>query len=523
MNWSRLVIKDAAWQLFGRVISALFGFVITKIISSYLGPLRYGDYGTIFRFFARWTALVDFGIYVIAVKRLWAIKESQWWESQELKDTYHKFVWTRVFMIIVIYTIAIVTAYLIPAYTNNQFIIWALPLAMMYSASNMFVWIQQLPLQLFWKMNRLSWSLIIARFSQLAVLIPAVYRIFKDVDFSEPATTPIMIAAFCVVVFSVVASSIWQNVEVHLRTRDLLPFKIDIDKNFIKDIFKWNWRYGFAYFFSSFHTLIVLMFLWWIFPTSAGYEYSWYWALSLSLIEILLIIPSSLWNSLLHKIPNYSVENKRKSMWNLLSLVTRIWAIIAINFRVFGKEIINFVSSPKFLGSWENFLSWWSDQLLPFLWFVLLLSFIKQVFNYLFVSIDKQNILFKINLTWIIIWILTAIFVIPRWNLLGWIITQVLLETIFTWWAILIAAKWKVLPVLQKNINFKLIWILILSLILWIFIHKYMANKEFSYVLFFGIAAIYNWLIVLISIPSIKKVARWLTWEENEVKNEEWI
>jgi hypothetical protein len=24
----------------------------------------------------------------------------------------------------------------------------------------------------------------------------------------------------------------------------------------------------------------------------------------------------------------------------------------------------------------------------------------------------------------------------------------------------------------------------------------------------------------LISIPSIKKVARWLTWEENEVKNE---
>ena len=165
MNWSRLVIKDAARQLFGRVISALFGFVITKIISSYLGPLRYWDYGTIFRFFARWTALVDFGIYVIAVKRLWAIKESQWWESQELKDTYHKFVWTRVFMIIVIYTIAIVTAYLIPAYTDNQFIIWALPLAMMYSASNMFVWIQQLPLQLFWKMNRLSWSLIIARFS----------------------------------------------------------------------------------------------------------------------------------------------------------------------------------------------------------------------------------------------------------------------------------------------------------------------------------------------------------------------
>ena len=43
------------------------------------------------------------------------------------------------FMIIVIYTLAIVTAYLIPAYTSNPFIIRGLPLAMLYSASNMFV------------------------------------------------------------------------------------------------------------------------------------------------------------------------------------------------------------------------------------------------------------------------------------------------------------------------------------------------------------------------------------------------
>ncbi|MEI6672814.1 MAG: hypothetical protein WCL02_05840 [bacterium] len=37
----RLVIKDAAWQLMSRIISAIFGFVTTKIMASYLGPLRY--------------------------------------------------------------------------------------------------------------------------------------------------------------------------------------------------------------------------------------------------------------------------------------------------------------------------------------------------------------------------------------------------------------------------------------------------------------------------------------------------
>ena len=450
MSWHTLVIKDAAWQLFGRIISALFGFVITKIISSYLWPLRYGDYWTIFRFFARWTALVDFGVYVIAVKRLGAIKEEKWDDSPELKENYHKFVWTRMFMIIIIYTLAIITAYLIPAYTSNQFIIRWLPLAMLYSASNMFVWIQQLPLQLFWKMNRLSRSLIVARLSQLAVLLPTVYLIFKWVSFESEAVNPTTILAFCCVIFSVVASSIWQNVDVHLRTRDLLPFRIDMDWKFIKWIFKENWRYGFSYFFSSFHTLIVLMFLGWCFPTAQWYEYVWYWALALSLLEILLIIPSSLWNSLLHKIPTYSNLDKRKSMWNLLTLVGWIWWIIAIDFWVFNRDVILFVSSREFLWSWESLATWWSNQILPFLWIVLFFSFIKQIFNYLFVSLEQQNVLFKINLTWVIVWVLTALFVIPKWNLLWWVIVQILIETIFMVWAMFVAWKLKVYPKFNK-------------------------------------------------------------------------
>ena len=511
MSWHTLVIKDAAWQLFGRIISALFGFVITKIISSYLWPLRYGDYGTIFRFFAWWTALVDFGIYVIAVKRLWAIKEEKWWDSPELKENYHKFVGTRMFMIIIIYTIAIVTAYLIPAYTSNPFIIRGLPLAMMYSASNMFVWIQQLPLQLFWKMNRLSWSLIVARLSQLAVLLPTVYLIFRNISFENEVITTTTILAFCCVIFSVVASSIWQNLDVHLRTRDLLPFKIDIDLKFIKRIFKENWRYWFSYFFSSFHTLIVLMFLGWYFPTADGYEYVWYWALALSLLEILLIIPSSLGNSLLHKIPTYSNLDKRKSMWNLLTLVGWIGWMIAIDFRVFNRDVILFVSSGDFLWSRESVSLRWSNQILPFLWIVLFFSFIKQIFNYLFVSLEKQNVLFRINLTWVVVWILTALYVIPKWNLLGWIIVQMLIETIFMVGAMIVAWRMKVFPKFQKKAWLELLWILAIMFVGGFFINGWLDGHEISRRLFLIIAWIYNLIIVWISLKPIKAVAKGLT------------
>jgi hypothetical protein len=137
---------------------------------------------------------------------------------------------------------------------------------MIFSASFMFAGIQQLPLQLFWKMEWLSVSLITARLSQLAILIPVVYLIFKHPDFSTPSK--FSLAAFCMILMSVVASGIGQNFEIHYRAKKILPLKIVFDWDFTKEIIKRNRKYGVSYYLSSFHTLIVLMFLGWYFPTS---------------------------------------------------------------------------------------------------------------------------------------------------------------------------------------------------------------------------------------------------------------
>jgi hypothetical protein len=57
-------------------------------------------------------------------------------------------------------------------------------------------------------MNRLSWSLIVARLSQLAVLLPTVYLIFRNVTFESDQVNTTAILAFCCVIFSVVASAL---------------------------------------------------------------------------------------------------------------------------------------------------------------------------------------------------------------------------------------------------------------------------------------------------------------------------
>jgi O-antigen/teichoic acid export membrane protein len=120
----RLVIKDAFWQLLGRIISALFGFLIIKIMTPYLGPLRYGDYSTILKYFAIWTALADLGLYVLAVQSLGKIKEEEKDPQHPLlRQEYGKFVGTRLIIMSVIYVLAIVVAYLLPAYTGNPYLV----------------------------------------------------------------------------------------------------------------------------------------------------------------------------------------------------------------------------------------------------------------------------------------------------------------------------------------------------------------------------------------------------------------
>ncbi|MEI7478605.1 MAG: hypothetical protein WCJ81_09350 [bacterium] len=221
--------------------------------------MRYGDYSTILKYFAIWTALADLGLYVLAVKDLGKIKEEeQDPKHPQLKKEYGKYVGTRIIIMSVIYVLALGIAYLLPVYTTNPYLLWGLPFGMIFSASVMFVGIQQLPFQLFWKMEQLSITLITARLSQIVILIPVVYIFFRHISFDGNSLS---ILVFCLILFSVLASGIGQNFEIHWRANRILPLHIIFDWKFTQQIIIRNRQYGVSYFLSSFHTLIVLLFL----------------------------------------------------------------------------------------------------------------------------------------------------------------------------------------------------------------------------------------------------------------------
>ena len=486
-----LVFRDAFWQISGRIISAIMWFMVVKLITPYLWPLRYWDYSTILKYFAIWSALADFGIYVLALNSIGKLNN--------IKDKlalYHKFLWFRFFMVIVVYLVAFLIAFCIPAYVHNPFIVNWLVLWMLFSATFMLAGIVQLPLQLNWQMKHVSIALVLARLIQVSSLLIIIFYLFPNVNFNQVSSSSII--AFLFILSTVFLSWLSQYLYVYKKWSKYMKFKLNFDYLFIKDNFKKNWRYWVSYYLSSFHTLIVLIFLSIIFPTTKWYNYVWIWALALTLAEILLIVPSAFWNSIIHKIWNYEKSKKQQSLWFFLTFIIWFWSLMLFNFIIFKTNIILLIA-------WNNYVSTagkiWSDYILPFLAFVLFLSFIKQVFNYILVSFGKQNKLFMINILGVSIWVILWLILIPRYNIYGWIITQIILELSFVFWILYVAYKNNILPKVNVKYIFYISFIFLFFMFLWN-IFPIPKNK----ILFVFVAFFINMIYIWVSYRLIKKI-----------------
>lgn len=478
-----LVFKDAFWQISWRVVSALAWFLVVKLITPYLWPLRYWDYSTILKYFAIWSALADFWIYVVALNSIWKIKS-----IEEKIKTYHKFLWFRFFMVVVVYLLAFLLAFFIPAYVQNPYIFYGLAIWMFFSATFMIAGIVQLPLQLSWQMKHVSIALILARVVQILLLVTIIFYLFPNVNFTNFNISSLI--AFLLILSTVFFSWFTQYLYIHRKGSKHMKFRLDFDKSFIKNTLKTNWKYGLSYYLSSFHTLIVLIFLSIMFPTKDSFTYVWIWTLALALIEILLIVPSAFGNSIIHKISSYKKEQKLESLGYFLTFIMWFWFLVLFNFIVFRIHIIDFIA-------WEWYLTTestvWSDFILPFLAFVLFLSFIKQVFNYILVSFNQHNKLLRINLIWVIIWVILWLYLIPRYNIYGWIITQIVIEICFVVWIITIAYKNNILP----KVNFYYIFYSFLLFLLFMLITYVIIipNSKIWFVIYsFFINILYIWI-----------------------------
>lgn len=487
-------------------------------MTPYLWPLRYGDYNTILKYFAIWSALADLGLYVIALKEIGKIKNqladdsmlyTEEWKKR-LSEYYSKFMWSRLINLLIVYGIAIIVAYLIPSYSQNIFIEFWLPIGMLFSSIFVIWYFFQLPLQLFGKMQHTTYSLIFSRTIQIAIMW-VVLLLWPGVDFNQADSWTAMV--FCAVLLSVVWSGLAQIVWQYFAWKKYISLHLDLDRSFFINHIKNNRKFGVWYFMSSFHTLAVSMLLSWFFPTKDGFVYVWVWALAMTLVEILLIVPPSIWNSILHKISHSDTTSKLKALGTLFISCLMIWSIIAINFRVFGKEIIYLVSGTKYLTDTLSTVgSLWSDYILWFLGIVLVLTFLKQSLNYVLIATDQQNKLFQINTFGVLFWLAIWVWVVYNYNLLWGIIAQVWIELLFFLGGLFYCWKKNILPTVDVFFIIKVVIVSILIGTIWRYTDSHIfainLNLWTSVIKIITYNAIIFWSFYLIGGKYIKKLRR---------------
>lgn len=506
MSTNNQIIKDAFWQILGRVFSALGGFITIKLMTPFLWPLRYGDYNTILKYFAIWSALADLGLYTIALRELGKLKSTiidAHWETHALNNPtlnayYSKFMWSRIINLVIVYTVALFIAYMIPSYQTNQFIVRWLPLGMLFSITFVLWYFFQLPHQLFWSMHHTSISLIIARIGQIGLLLLIVFG-FASGEITDPTSSNILI--FVLILCTVVASWFLQIGYQRWTGRKYMKLSRDIDWWFFSNHITDNRRYGVGYFMSSFHTLAVWLLLSWFYPTSQWFYYVGVWWLAMTLVEILLIVPSSLGNSVLHKISHKTLEEKRSSIGFLLVTIWIIWSLIALNFWWFDTEIIQFVSWSKYLTM--TLWSRGSDTLLKWLGIALILTFTKQIFNYMLIATDHQNKLFQVNTRGVIIGIGVASWLVRQYGLVWWLIGQLRVELLYVIGGIRVARRCGIMPIVSWN-NMKKLLLWLLVGLWWGYCIYYFQLLNGSQYFDFFLIIIYNLILIALSYRWIK-------------------
>lgn len=529
------VIKDASRQVIGRVVSWFSGLFVTGLLTPLLGPLRFSDYSTILTFFAFWSAFADLGLYSMGLRELWKLKtefgitdvasyQVASPESQtKLSIALSQFVWSRLTQIAIVYTLVLVWWYFISAYVHNPYIAWWLPLGMLFSALFMVAGIIQLPLQLFRKMQHVSIALILARVSQVLFLIIVLYSWLWSFDLT---TGEFPMTLFLLILWSVLVSSLTQTIYTLIMSNRIVPLRQTPYLQHMVDHILKNGRYGLASVFNSFHLLIVGFLISLFYPTIKWFAYVGIRWLALQLIQVLLIIPASLANSVLHKLSWIQKDIQSRSFWRLLLIILRCGCFFWSNFMIFSSHIIHFISGAKYLSTtgWIRSLSGmkllstspdvlapgviWSDLVLACLWIVLILTFVNTVFNYVFVATGKQKSLFPINaLSTIVGWVISLI-AVYYYSILGGIVAMILMECLFVIGSLWSAHKHRIMPTVSGRRVLMIVLFFMFTSTLWFVFPLVPVNSKIWFIL---AVIVYNSVVLALRYKPLQSYFKSMT------------
>lgn len=452
MSLSRKILSNTLWQVLGRLITAMIGVFSIKIITNYLPTDIYGQYTTIFEYIGFFAIAADFGLYTIGVREM---------AKQEDKTHYilGNLLSIRILLILLCLGTALIVTPFIPKY-NNTLVEKGLWIVILGTSLNLINGMLTSVLQFKMQMLYANISLVLGKLSGFIYILLVVFFLAPTGSTSE------IEHAFTLLLWSSVITNIVLLSITFFFTQKITPIKLQVDKDYILKIIKNSLPYGLAIILSAMYFKIDVILL----SQLTNYHQTGIYGVPLKIMEILSVIPVFFMNASLPSLTENFHKNKQKYKTlsqQCLTFLLLVSIPLTIGGILLSKPITYSISSPQFLTgyhclnniqqvydtpteayancsqtkysekfSWKETLDsnqpyiylQGADQALQLILIALLFNFINTFITFSLITIDKQNLLLKINALGVIFNVVANLILIPKYGFLAAALTTILSE-----------------------------------------------------------------------------------------------
>lgn len=404
MSLARRIFSNTAWQVMGKVITAVLGIVSVKFITNYLARSEYGQYTTIYDYTALFAIIADFGLFTIAVREM----AHAGGDKKNVEKIVGNVLSIRTTLAVLALGLGVLVAIAVPAYGGTQipfgvFIVSIATVLTLVSGTMSSV------LQFYLRMQLASVALMIGKAITVGYILLTILYIFPR----NPQS------GFLHLLFAWILGGLFTIFMTYRASSKLINIKFQFDFIFWKDVLIKALPYGAALVLGTIYfrmgTIVLSMF--------KLQEDTGYFGVPLRFLEILQIIPHYFMNSVL-PVLTMSIKNNNNPAkimkYSLNALVSFAIPTLVGGF-ILAWPIIAAVSSPDFLTkrAADGSFIFGSDFALKILLVGITFTYLHVGLNYALVALGRQIELLWINGVTVIINITLNLLLVPRFGFIG--------------------------------------------------------------------------------------------------------
>ncbi|MCK9186363.1 flippase [Candidatus Gracilibacteria bacterium] len=394
MSTALKILSNTVAQIIGKFAVAILGLVSVKIATSYLSVGGYGEYTAIYSFLAFFGIAADLGLFTIAVR-----------EMSENEDEVPKIIGNilsiRTILVVLIMGVAIVSAFLIPAYEDTR-----ISLGVAVASITVILTIMNgtttSVLQAKLKMHQASIATVVGKIVTVGFMLYVVFWGFPEDN--EMGFYMLLVAGN--------VGALIMELTTRYYVKKFTSLKYRFDFGFWKQILSRSIPYGLALILNTVYLNIGPIML----SIMGTKEQVGIYGVATKMLEQFSILPLYFMNSVLPVLTKSIKENSEKYK-DIIKYAFDFLCAMSIPLVVGGVilayPIVFAVSTPDFLSRLsEGYFG--SDFAFQILIFALLFQFINVLFAFIMIAVNKQYRLLYINASCVLLNIVGNIALIPH-------------------------------------------------------------------------------------------------------------